>query len=258
MIPGKPAEGAIQTGGVEQPHLTAGGAQTRPELATDPGADPVAQDANLHPLPRALLERVREGPPDLVIGKDVALEEDVATGGGDGLEPGRVVLGCVPQQPHPVAQHQRCSRGARQRLLRKPPLHELAPGLRTRPEAKKPTHTHPATLARSGNCGGQRLAICRVRGTGRRATDCCPACARSERVVSVRRHLACPGRRPRSAVTRFCRDTLATTRARESRPERRARACQPKNRRFPRSRLVRPLLLCGPTSSAWPSSAWPS
>src|SRR5437899_5485506 len=54
---------------------------------------------------------------DRVVVNDVALEVDEALGAGDRVEPRRIVLPCVLEQPNAVARHERRARGPRERLL---------------------------------------------------------------------------------------------------------------------------------------------
>jgi hypothetical protein len=103
---------------------------------------------DLDALAGALLERVDEEAPQLVVGKDVALEEDALAGSGNGLEPRWIVLLRVAQQRHAIPQHQGGPRRAGQGLFRQPALHDPPSGLGACPQAEEPTDAHPQKLAR--------------------------------------------------------------------------------------------------------------
>ena len=79
MIAGQPAQRAVQARSVERAHLGAG-----PPAATTARrrrrAEPVVDDPDVDPGPRLRRERVGELAADVVVGDDVALEQDRAFG----------------------------------------------------------------------------------------------------------------------------------------------------------------------------------
>ena len=104
---------------VEGPHLDPAVAQPVPEPPAGgvQRAEPVVDEPHLHAGLGAGDQRVGEPLARRVVVEDVDLEVDEALGGGDGVEPRRVVLRGVLQQPHGVALDQRRAGGARQRLV---------------------------------------------------------------------------------------------------------------------------------------------
>jgi hypothetical protein len=145
VIARHPAERAVQLGRVEAADLGAGGPQLRPQPAGTPGAQPVVQHPDLHAVAGLGRQSIGELPAHVVVAEDVALEVDVSARPGNRLHPGRVVLGRVLQQPHPVPGHQGCPCRAREGLLGQLALW-VGP-LRGPPDAEEPA-VHLQKVAR--------------------------------------------------------------------------------------------------------------
>ncbi len=119
VVARQPAQGRVEARRVVAAHLDAAGAQAVPEPARGfaQAAEPVVDQPHRDAFARLGDEGRGEPLADLVVVDDVALEVDVSARLGDGLEPGRVVLGRVPEQPHAVAADERRPGGPRQRLI---------------------------------------------------------------------------------------------------------------------------------------------
>jgi hypothetical protein len=109
VVAAEPAEGLVVARRVEGAHLDARLAQRAPEPARSlpDGAEPVVDDPHAHALARLRLERVGEPVADFVLVEDEALEVNRPARGRDGVEPRRVVLLGVLQEPHVVAADER-------------------------------------------------------------------------------------------------------------------------------------------------------
>jgi hypothetical protein len=202
VVPAHP-ERRREPGRVEYAHIDARGLQLRPEGREGPSrrAEPVVE----YPHPDARLGAVDEGgrkrAAGLVVGDDEVLEVDHVLGRADRLEPGRIVLGPVLQEPDVVAVAQLARRdaleGALQALVpaggREPEVHLRAAigqarQSRRRAELGQAQEIHTATT--------REIGIRRLRGAPIRPWT---AKISRERGVSAANVTALPQSGPRSS-----------------------------------------------------------
>src|SRR5262249_60349703 len=101
-----------------------------PRIGYGDGAAPATHLHHVLALVRFPFGRIREEPPLIVAVDDVHLERDRLLSAVDDLEPRRVVLSRVFQQPDGVALSQRRAGGARKSLVRQLAQRREAEGFR--------------------------------------------------------------------------------------------------------------------------------
>ena len=131
MVATEPAEGRVPARRVIAAHFDAACAQTVPECTRrcPEAAEPVIDQAHVHAFPCFGDEGIGEHAARIVVVNDVALEMDVPPRSANGVEPCRIVVLRVFEQPNAVAGDQRRSSRARERLVGKRPDRRQAFGL---------------------------------------------------------------------------------------------------------------------------------
>src|SRR5690606_17746254 len=119
MIPVNPLHRVRQPERVEAAYFDPRLAQRLPEAGRrlPERTEPVVEDANPHALARLRHESIGERAPRIIIPDDVALDVHVPSGGRDRVQPRRVVLVGVDEQPHVVTGDVLRARRTRERLV---------------------------------------------------------------------------------------------------------------------------------------------
>ena len=120
VIAAEPAQRTIEPRRVVAAHVNAAGTKPIPECTrrVAEASHPVVEQPHLDALASFPEERLREQRPLDIVVDDVHLEMNGPLSNIDGPKPGGIVFRSVPEQDDAIAVAQRCTRSAREDLIR--------------------------------------------------------------------------------------------------------------------------------------------